>query len=254
MASRDDIRPGAAPFVSLQDLHKSFGSKQVLRGLCLDVRRGETLVILGGSGSGKSVLLKHINGLLRPDAGRVLVDGQDIAALSEADLTAVRRKVGILFQSGALFDSMTIGDNVAYGLREHSGLPEEEIAERVRATLAMVDLPDTEALMPAQLSGGMRKRAALARAIILEPAGLLYDEPTTGLDPVLAHRIDLLIRRLQARLQLTSVVVTHDLHSAFTVGDRFAFLHDGAIRFVGLRDELERTTDSMVAEFLKAAA
>jgi phospholipid/cholesterol/gamma-HCH transport system ATP-binding protein len=254
MGSPDDIEPAAAPFVSLRDLHKSFGAKQVLRGLRLDVRRGETLVILGGSGSGKSVLLKHINGLLRPDAGRVLVDGQDIANAREVDLVAVRRKVGILFQSGALFDSMTVGDNVAYGLREHSGLPEEEIAERVRATLAMVDLPDTETLVPAQLSGGMRKRAALARAIILEPAALLYDEPTTGLDPVLAHRIDLLIRRLQARLRLTSVVVTHDLHSAFTVGDRFAFLHDGVIRFVGLRDELERTTDSMVAEFLKAAA
>jgi phospholipid/cholesterol/gamma-HCH transport system ATP-binding protein len=182
------------------------------------------------------------------------VDGQDISAAREADLVRVRRRVGILFQGGALFDSMTVGDNVAYGLREHSGLSEEEIAERVRTTLAMVDLPGTEALMPAELSGGMRKRAALARAIILEPAALLYDEPTTGLDPVLAHRIDLLIRRLQARLHLTSVVVTHDLHSAFAVGDRFAFLHGGRIRFVGLRDELERTTDSMVAEFLRAAA
>lgn len=254
MQPRDAREPTSDPFISLRSLSKAFGPKQVLRGLFLDVRRGETLVILGGSGSGKSVLLKHINGLLRPEAGRVIVDGVDITSRSEAELVDVRRRVGILFQGGALFDSMTVGDNVAYGLREHTSLPETEIAERVRVTLGMVDLPGTEPLMPAELSGGMRKRAALARAIILEPAALLYDEPTTGLDPVLAQRIDLLIRRLQARLQLTSVVVTHDLHSAFTVGDRFAFLHDGIIRFVGTRDELQRTTDSMVAEFLKAAA
>jgi phospholipid/cholesterol/gamma-HCH transport system ATP-binding protein len=246
-------RPGDV-FISFRDLHKSFGPKKVIRGLSLDVRRGETLVILGGSGSGKSVLLKHINGLLRPDAGRVVVDGVDITALGEAELVDVRRKVGILFQSGALFDSMTVGDNVAYALREHTDLAPEAIAERVRLTLASVDLPDTESLMPAELSGGMRKRAALARAVILEPAGLLYDEPTTGLDPVLAHRINLLIRQLQAQRHLTSVVVTHDLHSAFAVGDRFAFLHEGTIRFVGLREELERSGDPMLTEFLKAAA
>lgn len=243
-----------APFISFQGLAKTFGTKEVLRGLSLDVHRGETLVILGGSGSGKSVLLKHINGLLRPDAGRVLVDGVDVTQLTEAELVAVRRKVGIIFQSGALFDSMTVGNNVAYGLREHTSLPADEIARRVRATLEMVDLPGSEALAPAALSGGMRKRAALARAIILEPSALLYDEPTTGLDPVLAHRIDMLIRHLQERLRLTSVVVTHDLHSAFTVGNRFAFLHDGTIRFAGTREELERTSDPIVGEFLKAAA
>jgi phospholipid/cholesterol/gamma-HCH transport system ATP-binding protein len=247
-------RTPAVPFVCFRGLWKAFGAKQVLRGLSLDVYRGETLVILGGSGSGKSVLLKHINGLLRPDAGRVTVDGHDITALDEAALVPVRRKIGVLFQSGALFDSLTIGDNVAYGLREHTTLPAHTIASRVQAVLAMVDLPGTEDLVPAELSGGMRKRAALARAVILEPAAVLYDEPTTGLDPVVAHKIDLLIRQLQHDLQLTSVVVTHDLHSAFAVGDRFAFLHQGVIRFVGTREELQHTSDAAVAEFLAAAA
>jgi len=241
-------------FVALRGLHKAFGHKQVLRGVSLDVRRGETLVILGGSGSGKSVLLKHINGLLRADAGSVLVDGEDITRASETKLVGVRRKLGILFQSGALFDSLTVGDNVAYGLREHTRLPETEVEERMERMLDVVGLPGTAGLMPAELSGGMRKRAALARAIILEPAGLLYDEPTTGLDPVVAHKIDMLIRELQQRLQLSSVVVTHDLHSAFTVGDRFAFLHDGIIRFIGTCDELRRATDPTVAEFLAATA
>jgi phospholipid/cholesterol/gamma-HCH transport system ATP-binding protein len=222
--------------------------------LSLDVHVGETLVILGGSGAGKSVLLKHANGLLRPDAGCVIVDGLDITELPEAALVETRRRIGVLFQGGALFDSMTVGDNVAYGLREHTRLPPRAIAERVRTTLEMVDLPGTEHLMPAALSGGMRKRAALARAIAVEPVAVLYDEPTTGLDPVLAHRIDLLIRSLQERLRLTSVVVTHDLHSAFSVGDRFAFLHDGVIRLVGPRAELERSSDPIVREFVRAAA
>jgi phospholipid/cholesterol/gamma-HCH transport system ATP-binding protein len=244
----------ADPFVSLRAVHRSFGPKRVLCGVSLDVRRGETLVILGGSGSGKSVLLKHINGLLRPDAGHVIVDGQDIGHLGEQALVDVRRKVAVLFQSGALFDSLTVGDNVAYGLREHTRLSPDVIAARVNATLEMIDLPGTESLMPAELSGGMRKRAALARAIILEPAAILYDEPTTGLDPVVANKIDSLIRRLQGRLHLTSVVVTHDLHSAFAVGDRFAFLHDGVIRFAGTRAELQQASDPPVAEFLAAAA
>jgi phospholipid/cholesterol/gamma-HCH transport system ATP-binding protein len=245
---------GAQPFISFDGLRKSFGSKVVLRGVSLDVLRGETLVILGGSGSGKSVLLKHINGLLRPDAGRVIVDGEDIAGLDETGLVAVRRRIGVLFQSGALFDSLTVGDNVAYGLREHTTLSAGEIAERVRTTLAMVDLPGTEGLVPSELSGGMRKRAALARAVILEPAAVLYDEPTTGLDPVVAQKIDMLIRRLQDQLRLTSVVVTHDLLSAFRVADRFAFLHEGVIRFVGSKNELRASTDPTVAEFLAAAS
>jgi phospholipid/cholesterol/gamma-HCH transport system ATP-binding protein len=244
----------AVPFVSVRGLWKAFGVKQVLRGLSLDVRRGETLVILGGSGSGKSVLLKHINGLLRPDAGRIIVDGEDITDLDEGALVPVRRKIGVLFQGGALFDSLTVGDNVAYGLREHTTLSPDAVARRVQTVLAMVGLPGTEALAPAELSGGMRKRAALARAVVLEPAAVLYDEPTTGLDPVVAQKIDMLIRRLQRELHLTSVVVTHDLHSAFAVGDRFAFLHDGVIRFVGSQDELRHASDPPVAEFLAAAA
>jgi phospholipid/cholesterol/gamma-HCH transport system ATP-binding protein len=244
----------ADPFVSFHGVWKAFGAKQVLRGLTLDVRRGETLVILGGSGSGKSVLLKHVNGLLRPDAGRVVVDGEDVTDLDEAALVPVRRKIGVLFQGGALFDSLTVGDNVAYGLREHTTLSPDAIARRVQTVLAMVGLPGTEALLPAELSGGMRKRAGLARAVALEPAAVLYDEPTTGLDPIMAQKIDMLIRRLQRELRLTSVVVTHDLHSAFATGDRFAFLHEGVIRFVGSLEDLRHASDPAVVEFLAAAA
>jgi phospholipid/cholesterol/gamma-HCH transport system ATP-binding protein len=240
--------------IACRHLHKAFGGKEVLRGLSLDVQRGESLVILGGSGSGKSVLLKHMNGLLRPDAGQVAVDGEDIVELTEAELAPVRRKVAMLFQGGALFDSLTVGDNVAYGLREHTSLGPDAVAERVRVALEMVGLAGSEPLMPAELSGGMRKRAALARASVLEPSVLLYDEPTTGLDPVVSARINALIRDLQVRLHVTSVVVTHDLHSAFTVGDRFAFLHEGRIRFVGSRAEIERAPDPLLAEFLAAAA
>jgi phospholipid/cholesterol/gamma-HCH transport system ATP-binding protein len=243
-----------ATSISCRRIYKAFGGKEVLRGLSLDVQPGETLVILGGSGSGKSVLLKHMNGLLRPDAGRVTVDDEDITELGEIDLVPVRRKVAMLFQGGALFDSLTVGENVAYGLREHTRLGAAAIAERVATALEMVGLGGTEPLMPAELSGGMRKRAALARAVVLEPSALLYDEPTTGLDPVVSAKINALIRDLQARLRSTSVVVTHDLHSAFTVGDRFAFLHEGLIRFVGDRAETERTTDPLLAEFLAAAA
>jgi phospholipid/cholesterol/gamma-HCH transport system ATP-binding protein len=241
------------PYIRCRALEKQFHGKAVLRGVDLDVLPGETLVILGGSGSGKSVLLKHMNGLLRPDAGEVTVDGEALGALDEDALVAVRRKVGMLFQMGALFDSLTVGENVAYALREHRLCPPAEVPARVRRVLAMVDLAGTEALMPAELSGGMRKRAALARALVLEPRALLYDEPTTGLDPVVAAKINHLIRDLQRRLGLTSVVVTHDLGSAFLVGDRLAFLHEGRIRFAGTVDEARRTTDPFLREFLTAA-
>ena len=243
----------APAYIRCRGLEKSFGGKPVLRGLSLEVLIGETLVVLGGSGSGKSVLLKHMNALLRPEAGEVEVDGVPLGALDEQALVPVRRNLGMLFQAGALFDSLTVGENVAYPLREHGLVAATAIAERVRAALAMVDLADTERLMPAELSGGMRKRAALARALVLEPRALLYDEPTTGLDPVVAARINHLIRDLQRRLGITSVVVTHDLGSAFFVADRIAFLHEGRIRFIGAPEEARSSADPFLHEFLHAA-
>jgi phospholipid/cholesterol/gamma-HCH transport system ATP-binding protein len=240
-------------YIRCTGLEKSFRGKPVLRGLSLDVRVGETLVILGGSGSGKSVLLKHMNALLQPDAGRVEVEGTVLGRLDEDALAGVRRNVAMLFQQGALFDSLTVAENVAYGLREHGLVPSGGIAEPVAKALAMVGLEGTERLMPAELSGGMRKRAALARALVLEPRALLYDEPTTGLDPVVAAKVNHLIRGLQNRLGVTSVVVTHDLGSAFFVADRIAFLYEGRIRFVGTPEEARADRDPALHEFLTAA-
>ena len=240
-------------YIRCDRVEKRFRHKEVLRGVTLDIHRGETLVIMGGSGCGKSVLLKHLNGLLRPDQGEVSVSGIALSQLDEDALTPIRCKVGMLFQMGALFDSLTVGENVAYALREHHLLPAAEIPARVRECLRMVELAGTEALMPAELSGGMRKRAALARALALEPEALLYDEPTTGLDPVVAAKINHLIRDVQRRLGLTAVVVTHDLGSAFFVADRMAFLHEGRIRFIGTPDEARATRDPVFHEFLNAA-
>ena len=239
--------------VQCRGLEKSFREKAVLRGVSLVVYGGETLVLLGGSGSGKSVLLKHLNGLLRADAGSVEVDGVRLDTLDEEGLVPLRRRVSMLFQGGALFDSLTVGDNVAFPLREHRMLPEAAIPARVAEALTMVGLEGSERLMPAELSGGMRKRAALARALVLEPKILLYDEPTTGLDPVVAAKINHLIRDLQRRLGLTSVVVTHDLGSAFYVADRLAFLYDGRIRFTGTPAEARASADPPLHEFLTAS-
>jgi phospholipid/cholesterol/gamma-HCH transport system ATP-binding protein len=241
------------PLITCRTVEKAFRDKIVLRGVTLDVHAGETLVLLGGSGSGKSVLLKHLNGLLRPDAGQVVVDGVRLNDLDEDGLIPVRRRVSMLFQQGALFDSLSVGDNVAFPLREHRMLPERDVPARVREALAMVGLERTAHLMPAELSGGMRKRAALARALVLEPRVLLYDEPTTGLDPVVAARINHLIRDLQQRLGLTSVVVTHDLASAFFVADRLAFLYEGRIRFAGTPAQARAATDAPLHEFLTAS-
>ena len=239
--------------IRCEGVEKAFRHTRVLRGVTLEVRTGETLVLLGGSGSGKSVLLKHLNGLLRADRGTVVVEGQALGALGEDALVPIRRRLGMLFQGGALFDSLTAGDNVAFPLREHRVVPESDVPGRVAEALGMVGLEGSERLMPAELSGGMRKRAALARALVLQPRVLLYDEPTTGLDPVVAARINHLIRDLQRRLGLTGVVVTHDLHSAFLVADRIAFLHDGRIRFCGTPDEARAAADPALHEFLTAA-
>ena len=238
-------------FIRYRGIHKAFADKQVLRGLDLDVREGQTVVVLGGSGSGKSVLLRHTIGLHRPDEGEVWVDGAEITDFSEEQLIETRKKVGMLFQAGALFDSMTVEDNVAYALREHTDRTPDAIRVRVAEVLQLVELEGVEPLMPADLSGGMRKRVALARAIALAPRAILYDEPTTGLDPITANTINQLIRSLQQRLGVTSIVVTHDIHSAFTVGDRIAFLHEGRIHFDGSVDDARGATEPLLRNFLQ---
>ncbi len=242
------------PFVEFQDISKAFGTKQVLRGASLKVYRGEVLVILGGSGSGKSVTLRHMLGLDAPDSGRVIVEEEDITDLPEEELYRIRKKFGMLFQSGALFDSMTVFENIAFPLREHTDMSDEEVARAVREKLELVNLPNTEQLMPVSLSGGMRKRVGLARSIVLDPKVILYDEPTTGLDPITAQTINELIVDLQTKLSVTSVVVTHDIHSAFYVGDRIAFLNEGVFEWVGTMDEARDSDHPRLREFLKASA
>lgn len=239
-------------FIECRDLFKSFGEKAVLQGVSLTVEQGETMVILGGSGSGKTVLLKHMNGLISPESGEVFLDGLGISRMEEDDLIEVRKKLAMVFQGCALFDSLTIEGNVAYPLNEHAALSPEEIRDRVREVLSLVDLEGSEELYPAEVSGGMKKRAALARALALSPRGLLYDEPTTGLDPIMTHRINRLMRDLQRKLGVTSVVVTHDLQSAFVVADRLAFLQKGQIRFVGTRDEFQASSDLALHEFISS--
>jgi phospholipid/cholesterol/gamma-HCH transport system ATP-binding protein len=241
-------------FVEFVDVHKAYGAKQVLRGANLKVYRGEVLVILGGSGTGKSVTLRHMLGLEAPDDGRVLVEDEDITDLPEEELYRVRKKFGMLFQSGALFDSMTVFENVAFPLREHTEMSEEEISRAVRERLELVNLPNTENLMPVDLSGGMRKRVGLARSIVLDPKMILYDEPTTGLDPITAQKINELIIDLQSKLNVTSVVVTHDIQSAFSVGDRIAFLNRGVFEWVGSMEAARDSDHTVLREFLKSSA
>jgi phospholipid/cholesterol/gamma-HCH transport system ATP-binding protein len=242
------------PFVEFRDVFKAYGVKQVLRGVNLQVFRGEVLVILGGSGSGKSVTLRHMLGLEAPDSGRVLVEDEDITDLPEEELYRVRKKFGMLFQSGALFDSMTVFENVAFPLREHTEMSDEEIARAVREKLELVNLPNTEQLMPVDLSGGMRKRVGLARSIVLDPKVILYDEPTTGLDPITSQKINELIVDLQTKLNVTSVVVTHDIQSAFSVGDRIAFLNKGVFEWVGSMDQARDAEHPVLRDFLKASS
>lgn len=240
--------------IQLQDVYKSFGEKKVLQGFTLDVQEGETMVIIGYSGTGKSVAIKHIVGLLEPDAGTVFVDGQEVPALPRRDLYALRSKIGYVFQFAALFDSLTIGDNVAMGLKKLGTMSEAEIAARVDEVLALVDLPGVQDKFPAELSGGMRKRVGIARAIAMRPKYLLYDEPTTGLDPVTSAVIDDLMVRMRDRLGVTSIVITHDMRSAYHVGTRIAMLYEGKVRQVGTVDEIRRSTDPLVRQFIEGKA
>jgi phospholipid/cholesterol/gamma-HCH transport system ATP-binding protein len=240
--------------IQLVDVHKSFGSKHVLSGFTLEVLEGETMVILGFSGSGKSVAIKHIVGLLRPDKGSVRVDGQEVPKLSRAELYELRSHIGYVFQFAALFDSLSVAENVAMGLRKRGGLTPAELQQRVGEALELVDLPGVEGKFPAELSGGMRKRVGIARAIALKPKYLLYDEPTTGLDPVTSAVIDDLMVRTQKTLGVTSIVITHDMRSAYRVATRIALLHEGTVRQVGTVDEIQHTSDPVVRQFIEGRA
>ncbi len=237
--------------IAFQDLRKAFGAKHVLEGFSLDVQDGETMVIIGYSGTGKSVAIKHVVGLLDPDAGSVTVDGQVVHELDRDGLTALRARIGFVFQFAALFDSLNIHDNVAFGLRRRRDLGEGEIRDRVAHALELVDLSGTEQRMPAELSGGMRKRVGLARAIAIQPAYMLYDEPTTGLDPVTSAVIDELMVRTREALGVTSIVITHDMRSAYTVGDRVALLYQGRVRQVGTVAEIRASEDPVVRGFIE---
>lgn len=238
----------------IRGLQKSFGDKPVLRGLDLTIQTGESVVIIGRSGCGKSVLLKLIIGLLTPDAGSILIDGEDITTMAPADLYRTRRKFGVLFQGAALFDSMTVYENVSLGLRENTDLSEEEMGRIVAERLAMVDMPGVEELKPAELSGGMKKRVGLARALAMNPQYVLYDEPTTGLDPINADVINELIKNLNSRLSVTTIVVTHDMVSAYKVADRIVMLHRGVIIFDGTPDQIKNTRDEVVRQFTEGRA
>jgi phospholipid/cholesterol/gamma-HCH transport system ATP-binding protein len=240
--------------IELTDVHKSFGSKHVLRGVNLTITRGESVVVIGGSGSGKSVLIKHIIGLLKPDKGKVVVDGFEVAELDEKHLNEMRKKFGMLFQASALFDSMLVWENVGFGLRRHTHLPDTDIKEIAVKKLKMVGLVDVEDLMPSELSGGMRKRVGLARAIAMEPEILIYDEPTTGLDPIMADAINDLIIEMREKLNVTSISITHDMKSAYKIADSIAMLYNGIIVGVGSPDEIKKTSDPVIQQFITGSA
>lgn len=237
--------------IVIQDLHKSFGGNKVLKGLDLTINKGEALTIIGRSGCGKSVLLKHIIGLLKPDQGTVTVEGYDINKIKEKDLYELRKKFGFLFQGAALFDSMTVGENVSLPLIEgNTKFTQTEIDKAVAEKLEMVALPGIEKLKPAELSGGMRKRVGLARALITNPEYILYDEPTTGLDPIMSESIDNLIKELSDKLKVTSIIVTHDMISVNIVAERVAMAHEGKIYFTGTPKELMASGDEVIQDFI----
>lgn len=240
--------------IEIRSLHKSFNGKPVLNGVDLDIPTGETQIIIGRSGSGKSVLLKHIIGLIKPEAGQIFVDGEEVTSLSPRQLYRLRRKFGMLFQGAALFDSMTVEENVALGVREHRMFDEAKIQRRVAEKLELVKLPNTQNMKPAELSGGMKKRVGLARALMMEPEFVLYDEPTTGLDPITADAINDLIIDCTQKLGVTSIVVTHDMTSAYKVGHRFSMLHQGQVIFTGTTEEVRNTNHPIVKQFIEGRA
>jgi phospholipid/cholesterol/gamma-HCH transport system ATP-binding protein len=242
------------PKIEVRALKRSFGSNVILDHVSFRIEKGESVVIIGRSGGGKSVLLKHLIGLLKPQAGEVLVDGENITGMNERELLRVRHKFGMLFQGAALFDSLTVAENVAFAFRRDRALPEDEVQRKVGDVLEMVDLPGTQDKKPSELSGGMRKRVGLARAIIYQPEIVLYDEPTTGLDPIVSDSIDHLILRVRDRLDVTSVVVTHDMRSARRVGQRILMLHDKKIYATGTPDEIFNSKDPIVRQFVEGVS
>lgn len=240
--------------IEIRGLTKSFNSHKVLDNLNLTLEEGKTVVVIGRSGCGKSVLLKHIVGILKPDSGQIIIDGKDITKINDKELDSIRMKIGMVFQGGALFDSLTVGENVGFGLIEHKHLETKELLERVEEALCMVDLCGVENLMPSELSGGMKKRVALARAICIRPEIILYDEPTTGVDPITADSINELIRSLHDKIKITSIVVTHDMKSAYRVADRIAMLYQGKIIAEGSSEEIQSTNHPIVHQFINGLA
>ena len=248
--------PATEPLIRFEHVRKRFGPKVIFSDMQLEVRRGETLTVMGASGCGKSVLLKMLIGLVRPDEGAILFDGRDIAKMEDEDLTEVRRRIAYLFQGAALFDSLSVGENVAYGLREQfwNKMSDDEIEGRVLQALGLVGLPGIQAMRPSDLSGGMKKRVGLARTLALQPEVILYDEPTTGLDPINTARINHLIQGIQRTLKLTSIVVTHDMGTAFTVSDRLAMIGKGRILLVGTKEAFRETKRPEVRDFVEGRA
>jgi phospholipid/cholesterol/gamma-HCH transport system ATP-binding protein len=243
-------RGNSSAMIAVRSVAKKIGQQEILRGVDLEVATGETLAIIGRSGGGKSVLLKHLVGLMTPDAGEIWIDGHNIIGMNERQLGAIRKKIGILFQSGALFDSMTVEENIAFPLREAGEKDPKVLHTKVEEMLEVIEMEGQEDKMPETLSGGMKKRVGLARSIIRRPSCVLYDEPTSGLDPVVADSINRLIRRLQQRLGMTSVVVTHDMKSAFDVANHIAYLHEGRIYFCGTPTQLQQARDPILQDFL----
>ncbi len=250
----ETLNTSSSAMIAVRGLKKRIGAQEILRGVDIRVGTGETLVIIGRSGGGKSVLLKNLIGLMQPEEGEIWIDGQNIIGLGERQLASIRRKVGILFQGGALFDSMTVEENIAFPLREAGERNQQVIAQKIAEMLEVIELEGQQKKMPVNLSGGMKKRVGLARAIINRPSCILYDEPTAGLDPVVSDSINRLIRRLQERFHVTSVVVTHDMKSAFHIGDHIAYLHEGRIYFYGTPAEIQASPDPLIQDFLLGRA